>query len=260
MNVFISWSGKSSEAVAQALTNWLPDVIQAVKPFMSREDIRKRALWGQVIAQQLRDSKFGILCLTRDNLDATWLHFEAGAIAKAVDDSLVWTYLFHVQPSEVKSPLADFQYTSVEREDTKRLVRTINTALGDEKLPDEQLSRIFDRCWSDLEKELEKIPATTESPQPKRSVEDMTTEILEIVRGLSRSRAVAIGDVDDSTEVRRQALRMLSGLYDKTPNDRLGALFVEGSLSKLGAQFIEGSLRRKTALEDNERKETEKNE
>ena len=96
MNVFISWSGKSSEAVAQALTNWLPDVIQPVKPFMSRENIRKGALWRQVIAQQLRDSKFGILCLTRDNLDATWLHFEAGAIAKAVDDSLVWTYLFHV--------------------------------------------------------------------------------------------------------------------------------------------------------------------
>ncbi len=82
MKVFISWSGPRSAAVAEALRYWLPKVIQALEPWMSADDIEKGTRWRSGIATELEQSSVGIICLTRENLDSTWIHFEAGALSK----------------------------------------------------------------------------------------------------------------------------------------------------------------------------------
>ena len=73
VKVFISWSGDTSLKVAQLLRDWLPYVINAIEPYVSSEDIDKGARWSTDIAKELEDSTFGILCVTRDNLNAPWL-------------------------------------------------------------------------------------------------------------------------------------------------------------------------------------------
>ena len=82
MNVFLTWSGQISHDVAEALRVWIPRVLQRVKPFLSSADIRKGARWNVDIAQQLSEVNFAIVRSTRDNLEAPWVHFEAGAVSK----------------------------------------------------------------------------------------------------------------------------------------------------------------------------------
>ena len=75
MKIFLVWSGRRSFGIAQALYDFLPRVIQAVKPFFSHE-IEKGARWSSEIEEALEGTNFGIVCLTPDNLESTWIHFE----------------------------------------------------------------------------------------------------------------------------------------------------------------------------------------
>jgi len=188
MKVFISWSGETSKAVAEALRDWLPLVIQAIKePFLSASDIDTGARWSTEITEKLKDTKVGIICLTRDNLQSPWVHFEAGALSKAVDDKTrVCPYLFGLETTDVGWPLAQFHAAKAEQEGTKNMLRAINKALGDQALTEKQLDSIFDTFWPQLKQKLDQVPLTTEKRQPVRTPEqEMLAEILQLVRGLA---------------------------------------------------------------------------
>src|SRR5690242_18454859 len=95
-NVFISWSGTASHRVALLLYKWLPRFIQSIDPFLSSEDIRKGARWFTEISNELQQINFGIICITRDNLEASWLLFEGGALSKSLGHSQVTPLLINV--------------------------------------------------------------------------------------------------------------------------------------------------------------------
>jgi hypothetical protein len=61
MKVFLSWSGERSRAIAEALREWIPNVIQAVQPWMSAEDIDKGLRWISEVAIELEQTRFGNL-------------------------------------------------------------------------------------------------------------------------------------------------------------------------------------------------------
>ena len=63
VKVFISWSGEQSWQIATALRDWLPMVIQAVRPYMSESDNVAGARWGNVVSSELETCDFGILAL-----------------------------------------------------------------------------------------------------------------------------------------------------------------------------------------------------
>lgn len=157
MRVFLSWSGETSLQVARALQDWLPNVLPSVDAWMSEEDIRMGSRWARALADELEQTKACIVCLTPDNLKSTWLHFEAGEVAKVVQQSFVCPYLKGIKKSELVGPLSLFQSAIADREDTLRMVRTLNESSGGPELPAERLNKIFDVWWPHLEAVLEKI-------------------------------------------------------------------------------------------------------
>ncbi|HXF38931.1 MAG TPA: TIR domain-containing protein [Blastocatellia bacterium] len=188
MKVFLSWSGERSRAIAEALREWIPNVIQAVQPWMSAEDIDKGLRWSSEVAIELEQTRFGIICITPENLGEPWILFEAGALSKLLDKSFVCPFLFGLEPTDVKGPLIQFQATRAEKADVKKLILTLNRAQSDSALSTEKLENAFEHWWPELEKALNRVPVPVGKPKATREVREMVEEILEIVRAETRDR------------------------------------------------------------------------
>ena len=109
MKVFISWSGERSKLLAVGLREWLRPILQSVEVWMSEADIDAGDRWGQEVARELSSCNFGIICVTPENLQASWLLFEAGALAKSLEGSKVIPLLFELELRDISGPLAQFQ-------------------------------------------------------------------------------------------------------------------------------------------------------
>jgi hypothetical protein len=160
MKVFLSWSGEVSHKVASALHQWLPYMIQPVKPFLSSVDISKGERWRDVLSQELKDAKYGIVCVTAHNVEKPWMNFEAGMLSNFFERSCLTPLLFRVNSSDVVGPLGQFQSAVCEKSDVLNLIHSINYQLGPNQLDHEVLRRTFEIWWKELEKELNKIPLT----------------------------------------------------------------------------------------------------
>jgi TIR domain len=189
MKVFISWSGSKSHKVALIFRDWLPSVIQSIVPYVSSEDIDKGARWSTDIAKELENSTFGILCVTKDNINAPWLSFEAGALSKTMDKSFVTPFLFDIRRSEVNGPMLQFQSTIFEKEDIRKMVKSLNKASGEHAIPANRLEKTFEVWYPRLEDEFKTLKSIhDEADEPKRQETNrahqaaMIEEILELSR------------------------------------------------------------------------------
>jgi len=184
VNVFLSWSGATSREVARALREWLPLVVQAIKPFMSEEDIGKGERWQACLDGNLSAAPFGIVCVTAQNLEAPAIHFEAGALSNAFTESHVCPFLVGVRPSDLPWTLAQFQITEAQPEDLLRLLRAINKAMPF-PLDDAVLKDTFELRWPALRERLDALPA----PEKKglgKATDELVEETLETVRAIAR--------------------------------------------------------------------------
>ena len=144
MNVFISWSGTRSHALADALRDWLPLIMNEVKPFLSSSDIEKGQRWNSEVASRLDSSDVGIICVTPASLHSDWLLFETGALAKKLVSARVCPLLVDLKKSDVTGPLSQFQMSLSTKEEIRKLVTTINKALGDKTLEEKIVSAQFE--------------------------------------------------------------------------------------------------------------------
>lgn len=160
LNVFISWSGERSQKVANALYEWLTILFKdyPLTLFVSNKDIRGGTDWHPELIRRLRESHFGILCLTPENRAAPWLAFECGALAALHPDGWVYPYLFAMSGGQLVSPLSQKQAQAADLEGTCGLVMDINRAIGEESIPPSVLTGHFLHHWPMLDEKLKEIP------------------------------------------------------------------------------------------------------
>ncbi|MFF4288312.1 toll/interleukin-1 receptor domain-containing protein [Streptomyces sp. NPDC001633] len=212
MKVFISWSGHQSRGVATALREWFPTLFETVDFWMSEEDIKPGSRWFMSIANELECCDFGIVCVTRENAKAEWLMFEAGALAKRVEQAKLVALCVDLPPADVTGPLGMFQGLPLTRGGMLRLTESINSSC-DRPRNSKHLTQLFDNMWGDLRRELDKArakPAPT--PEVKRSAEEMLGEIVLRVReiesrleggALSVREEAIVGEQDRNTSSSR---------------------------------------------------------
>ncbi|MEU1750315.1 toll/interleukin-1 receptor domain-containing protein [Micromonospora arida] len=187
MKIFISWSGEPSRQVARALRDWLSVVAQHVELWMSEEEIQSGTRWNDSIASSLDVTNFGIVCVTRANQSAPWLMFEAGALAKRLEQARVVPLCIDLEPSDITSPLHAFQGRKLDRAGMRRLVNELSD-LAENPRPRESIDTLFDAMWPRLEAAVAEATATITAPsgEPNRSAESMLAELVTRVRNIER--------------------------------------------------------------------------
>lgn len=198
MKIFISWSGERSQALAQALHEWLPLVLHFVQPWLSQSDIAAGERWGVEVAKELEGSNFGIICVTRDNINAPWILFEAGALAKLMQEGRVIPLLLDVEFKDISGPLAQFQAKKMEKVGLSDVVSSVNR-IAQQPVPEDRATKLFESLWPEFEKRVAEIPKPTTPGKPNRPQHEILEELVASVRGLD----VRLRDVDD-TRLRRR--------------------------------------------------------
>jgi len=224
MKVFLSWSGDVSHKVALTLRDWIPSVIQSIEPYVSSEDIDKGARWSTDIASELADSSYGILCVTKENLHAPWLTFEAGALSKTMDKSYVSPFLFDIKRSEVNGPILQFQSTVFEKEDVKKLLLSLNKADSTEQLTSERLEKALDVWYPDLESRLNKLiegQPKIEELEENQQQDLVSNQILEEILDLSRVNQKLLRSPNLDVHKELEELRgMLGEIISRTEREK----------------------------------------
>ena len=183
MKVFISWSGKRSKALAVALKDWLPLVLQYVEPWVSDKDISAGDRWAQAIAGELDSSNFGILCITPENISSEWILFEAGALSKSMLDAKVIPLLYGLELSDLGGPLSQFQALKVDEPGVLSLVKSVND-VSDTKASDATVERLVPALWPDLKEKLDEIPDKEIDEKHMRPQTEILEDLVSQVRGL----------------------------------------------------------------------------
>lgn len=244
MNILISWSGERSNKIATALNNWIPKVIQVARPWMSTEDISTGSRWGAELNKILENTTIGVICVTPENQQSIWLHFEAGALSKSISESKVMPILLEMSPGQLFGPMSQFQAVTCSKEGVGKIIHSINESLGESGIKETDLSEIYDVWWPKLESELAKIGPYCEII-PKRGNDEMLEEVLDILREQRRKQEERLERIESKKEdVQKMFEAMQSVISNIEESSKENA-----NLEKLKLAFLANSKDKRTGKE-----------
>ncbi len=174
-------------------------VVQYVKPWLSEADIEAGERWATEVAEELEASNFGIICVTPENLNAPWILFEAGALAKSMQGTRVIPLLFGLEFSDISGPLTQFQAKKVEEKGMREVVHSINSA-AESPISAEMERNLFNALWPNFESRLAAIPTEAPSEKHMRPQHEIMEELVAGVRGLD----TRFRELEDAVQEQRE--------------------------------------------------------
>ena len=183
------------------------------KCFVSSKDIGAGSLWLPELLDELKRSDYGIICVTRESIERSWMVFEAGALAMRVEGEIsrVCPLLLDISDAEFKGPLTAFQARKLDldsegksKEDIFSIVKVLNSLQeeGPLRLKDGQLAKQFDLCWPGLWESYLNLRSTSGSTQDARVI--TRDEIVGEVRGALRQIADTLLELRKGMTVARR--------------------------------------------------------
>jgi hypothetical protein len=101
----------------------------------------------------------------------------------------------------------------VVKSDVLKLLKTLNTALGDDALSDAHIDEVFEVWWPKLDSQLKELPAEDSEIRPPRTDRDVLGEILGFVRNQSRSAVAVLTDDDLRHIFAARAWKVVRGIH-----------------------------------------------
>lgn len=189
LKIFISWSGDLAKSIALVWHDLLLEMFDRTTPWVSDLDIEAGARPLDDIKRELDGTSFGIIVVTPENQNAPWLNFEAGALSKALSDAttrVMPSLVNFTSPSQVTSPLKQFQGNLLNQEGVMKILKTIARGVNAEWTTKE---RAFNRAWTpEYEQRFNDclVNAVNPAKPSTRPPEEMLDELLTITRDISR--------------------------------------------------------------------------
>lgn len=261
MSIFLSWSGPRSKAVAESFKEQL--ALFEIDSWMSSEDISKGQSWLTEIGDKLDKYSGGIIFLTPENLEARWINFEAGAIAKHGNSSRVCTYLLDLDSSDVPPPLSFFQATKPTQEDTLKLFKDLKEWVTEGTVNAENIEKIFNAvAWLELDKSID-VAKKIKTGKPKstdRDADEKIDELLGLMRSFDTNQRVYIESAikrllpSRSAEKRKldsiREIDHVRTVLECSSDRRLGMLFKRAMIENQDAVYITRAVQAMTAMRE----------
>ena len=156
--IFISWSGRNSKKIAIALKEILENEIfgsTGLECFVSTIDIASGDDWWNKIKKELKRCKQGILCVTKENIKAPWIFYEAGAMVARDVPTIPLLFNCNINALE-GSPIKGKQCVDFyELNQFLKMVYDINERMKLLQLGKAQVDAIAKEAYEELKKELQ---------------------------------------------------------------------------------------------------------
>lgn len=186
MRVFLSWSKRPSEDYAKLVREFLPQIINIKQDdiFMSSESIGLGTNGILSINENLSESGFGLLFMTPNNKDETWLNFEAGAISKGLTGNRVTPIVFDTKDKDSVlsgGPISTLQGTLFSEESFLKIILDMNKELPEDLRREEELvKKIYLNLWKGIERQVSGISGGGNKGKSWYSDEESNPDPIEI--------------------------------------------------------------------------------
>lgn len=148
MEVFISWSGKRGEFIANCIADILEQVNYQIRSYVSAR-VRAGDDWRNVLNEKLNKADAAIIVVTPESRESDWLHYETGALRFGNPKRPVMPLCFELNTGDLSGPISQFQGRVFDAANMLEVARQLNAMLPDgARRDDAQIARTFGNVWN----------------------------------------------------------------------------------------------------------------